>query len=216
MKLPYIVTAWAETHNRAAYLITDPRIIHFKQHLSFFLLPFFRSLLSGEWDKQANMNADHKSLSWSLNCLLSMLTKIAVDQVCVVFCLAGYGLVFPVYNQMWFTSPGPAALCIFKVHMHERLPAGICVVLCGDAATQPTKCQKTNQVRANRSAQQLTRQQSNWSATLSVTGAIKSIWGNLSKPAENSGFHCASVSTTETSTNHIRHTSNIRPWQQLI
>lgn len=37
MKLPYVVTAWAETHSRATYPITDPRIILFKQHLSFLL-----------------------------------------------------------------------------------------------------------------------------------------------------------------------------------
>lgn len=39
MKLPYVVRWWAETHSRAAYLITGRRIIHFKQHLSFLLLP---------------------------------------------------------------------------------------------------------------------------------------------------------------------------------
>lgn len=38
MKLPYIVTARVGTHSRAAYLITEPRITQFKQHLSFFAL----------------------------------------------------------------------------------------------------------------------------------------------------------------------------------
>lgn len=39
MKLPYVVRLCAETLSRAAYLITGPRIRHFKQHLSFLLLP---------------------------------------------------------------------------------------------------------------------------------------------------------------------------------
>lgn len=140
MRLPYVVTAWAETHSRATYLITGPRIIHFKQHLSFLLLPLFLVLFSGEWDKQANTRGDHKPLSWTLACLLCMLTKITIYQVCVLFCLAAYG---------WFS------LCItrcgslhqvqlhFKVLMHERLPAGIC-----EAATHLTKEPKDRELLA--------------------------------------------------------------------
>lgn len=72
MKLPYIVTARVGTHSRAAYLITEPRITQFKQHLSFFALssPSLPPQSSGDSeDKQANRHADRKPLSPSLVCV---------------------------------------------------------------------------------------------------------------------------------------------------
>lgn len=90
--------------------------------LSFSSLSF--TLSSAEGDKQANMHGDHKPLSWSLDRLPHMLTKITVYQDCVLFCLAAHGLVLAALSQMWFTSPGPTETWILGVLAYERSPAG--------------------------------------------------------------------------------------------
>lgn len=149
MKLPYIVTVWAETHSRATYLITNPRIIHFKQHLSFFLLPLSFSLCFQQ-------NGINKPICMQIiNHYLDPL-PVYVDKdynlpsLCIILlgCLwFGFPCVQP--DVVHVTRPN-CSLC-FCVLMHEWLPAGISVVVCGDAVTQRTnkpKDQQTNQLTA--------------------------------------------------------------------
>lgn len=144
MKLPYIVTVWAETHSRATYLITDLRIIHFKQHLSFFLLPLVLALSSGEWDKQANMHADHKPLSWSLAC------------VCVQrLQFTRFVYYFAWLLMVWFS------LCTSRcVSCHQARPASLrdawvvacrdlcCCLWCSHSTNKREKDQQGNQLAA--------------------------------------------------------------------
>lgn len=76
--------------------------------LSFSSLSF--TLSSAEGDKQANMHGDHKPLSWSLDRLPHMLTKITVYRDCVLFCLAARGPVWAARSRCG--SPGPAGTWI--------------------------------------------------------------------------------------------------------
>lgn len=187
MKLPYVVRMWAETHSRATYLITDPRIIYFKQHLSFLLPPLFLSLFSGGWDKQANMHADHKPLSWSPACLLCMLTKITIYQVCVLFCLAAYGLVSPVYDQMWFTSPGPTAVCVLKFSWMSICLQGFVLLstVMQSLTKEPREQQLTATPNSYTDKNWLAKQTGSWHSLLDSGIRNPLTGGNILKPGWN-------------------------------
>lgn len=108
MKLPYVVRWWAETHSRAAYLITGRRIIHFKQHLSFLLLPLCL--------QQTGINKpicteiiNHYPDPWPVS--RACWQRLQFTKVVFYFASPLGFFYFPnMHDQTWFMSPDPTGL----------------------------------------------------------------------------------------------------------
>ena len=156
MKLPNIVTAWSVTHSRATYPHTDPRIKLFKQHLS-----FLRLILS-LFLQEEGINKPIR-----IQIIKHYLDPVYVDRdykllsLCIILlgCLR-FG--FPVYNQMWFTSPGPTVAFIRNslawVAAWREL---LCIVWwCSESTNQRGK--RTTNWPAKHFDKQVIRKQTKW------------------------------------------------------